>query len=86
MGQTGARTNRTIAATDPDFAGLFERRNDAESINRALDDTLGFGGAGFIEETPVVRFHRDAKILEIGGGASESSRLTPARGLGLPVG
>jgi hypothetical protein len=31
---------RPIAATDPDFAGLYKRRNDAESINRALDDTL----------------------------------------------
>ena len=25
---------------DPDFARLYLRRNDAESINRALDDTL----------------------------------------------
>ncbi len=26
--------------SDPDFTHLFRRRNDAESINRALDDTL----------------------------------------------
>jgi hypothetical protein len=31
---------RPIAATDPDFARLYPRRNDAESINRNLDDTL----------------------------------------------
>lgn len=31
---------RPIPSTDPDFAGLYKRRNDAESINRALDDTL----------------------------------------------
>src|SRR5581483_10509896 len=31
---------RPIPAVDPDFAALFRRRNDAESINRALDDTL----------------------------------------------
>ena len=31
---------RPIPSTDPDFAGLYRRRNDAESINRALDDTL----------------------------------------------
>lgn len=31
---------RPIPAGDPDFQGLFRRRNDAESINRALDDTL----------------------------------------------
>jgi hypothetical protein len=31
---------RPISASDPDFAGLYSRRSDAESINRALDDTL----------------------------------------------
>ncbi len=40
---------------------------------------------GFIEETPIVRFYRDAKILEIGEGTSEIQRLVLARGLGLPV-
>jgi hypothetical protein len=36
---------RAIAPSDPDFARLFRRRNDAESINRALDDTLYLGRA-----------------------------------------
>ena len=31
---------RPIASTDPDFDRLYPRRNDAESINRDLDDTL----------------------------------------------
>jgi hypothetical protein len=31
---------RPISPTDPDFARLYPRRNDAESINRNLDDTL----------------------------------------------
>jgi alkylation response protein AidB-like acyl-CoA dehydrogenase len=48
--------------------------------------TQVFGGAGFIEETPIVRFYRDAKILEIGEGTSKIQRLVLARGLGLPVG
>jgi len=47
--------------------------------------TQVFGGAGFMEETPVARFYRDAKILEIGEGTSEIQRLVLARGLGLPV-
>ncbi len=43
------------------------------------------GGYGFIEESPVSRLYRDAKILEIGEGTSEIQRLVLARGLGLPV-
>lgn len=47
--------------------------------------TQVFGGSGFIEETPVARFYRDAKILEIGEGTSEIQRLVIARSLDLPV-
>ena len=43
-----------------------------------------FGGNGFMEEFPVARFYRDAKILEIGEGTSEVQRMLIARGLGLP--
>ena len=43
-----------------------------------------FGGNGFMEEFPVARFYRDAKILEIGEGTSEVQRMVIARGLGLP--
>jgi butyryl-CoA dehydrogenase len=44
-----------------------------------------FGGAGFVDETPVSRFYRDAKILEIGEGTSEVQRLVISRALGLPL-
>jgi butyryl-CoA dehydrogenase len=47
--------------------------------------TQVFGGYGFMEEYPVARFYRDAKILEIGEGTSEIQRLVIARSLGLPV-
>ncbi|HEX6196667.1 MAG TPA: acyl-CoA dehydrogenase family protein [Jiangellaceae bacterium] len=43
------------------------------------------GGYGFMEEYPVARFYRDAKVLEIGEGTSEVQRILIARGLGLPV-
>jgi short/branched chain acyl-CoA dehydrogenase len=47
--------------------------------------TQVFGGYGFMEEYPVARFYRDAKVLEIGEGTSEIQRILIARGLGLPV-
>ena len=47
--------------------------------------TQVFGGYGFMEEYPVARFYRDAKVLEVGEGTSEVQRMLIARGLGLPV-
>ena len=47
--------------------------------------TQVFGGNGFMEEYPVARFYRDAKILEIGEGTSEVQRMVIAKGLGLPT-
>jgi short-chain 2-methylacyl-CoA dehydrogenase len=47
--------------------------------------TQVFGGNGFMEEYPVARFYRDAKILEIGEGTSEVQRMVIARNLGLPT-
>ena len=47
--------------------------------------TQVFGGYGFMEEYPVARFHRDAKILELGEGTSEVQRMVIGRNLGLPT-
>ncbi len=41
------------------------------------------GGYGFMNEYPVARFYRDAKVLEIGEGTSEVQRMVIARDLGL---
>ncbi|HYD09357.1 MAG TPA: acyl-CoA dehydrogenase family protein, partial [Acidimicrobiales bacterium] len=55
------------------------------AVTATREATQVFGGYGFVDETPVSRFYRDAKILEIGEGTSEVQRLVIARSLGLPV-
>jgi short/branched chain acyl-CoA dehydrogenase len=40
------------------------------------------GGYGFIEEYPVCRFYRDAKVLTIGEGTDEIQQMVIARALG----
>jgi len=53
------------------------------AMDNARDATQIFGGYGFMNEYPVGRFYRDAKILEIGEGTSEVQRVLIARELGL---
>ena len=55
------------------------------AVTATREATQIFGGSGFIDQTPVARHYRDAKILEIGEGTSEVQRLVLSRGLGLPV-
>ncbi len=53
------------------------------AMDNAREATQIFGGYGFMNEYPVGRFYRDAKILEIGEGTSEVQRMLIARELGL---
>jgi alkylation response protein AidB-like acyl-CoA dehydrogenase len=55
------------------------------AVTATREATQIFGGYGFMDETPVARFYRDAKILEIGEGTSEVQRLIISRQLGLPT-
>jgi short-chain 2-methylacyl-CoA dehydrogenase len=55
------------------------------AMDNARDATQIFGGYGFMNEFPVGRFYRDAKILEIGEGTSEVQRMLIARELGFRV-
>jgi alkylation response protein AidB-like acyl-CoA dehydrogenase len=55
-----------------------------ELARRACNESLQIhGGYGFMDEFPISRFYRDAKVLEIGEGTNEVQRLVIARGLGL---
>ena len=53
------------------------------AVANAREAAQIFGGYGFMNEYPVGRFYRDAKILEIGEGTSEVQRLLIARSLNL---
>jgi short-chain 2-methylacyl-CoA dehydrogenase len=53
------------------------------AMDNARVATQVFGGYGFMNDYPVGRFYRDAKVLEIGEGTSEVQRMLIARDLGL---
>ena len=53
------------------------------AMENARAATQVFGGYGFMNEFPVGRFYRDAKVLEIGEGTSEVQRMLIARELGF---
>ncbi len=55
------------------------------AVDATREATQIFGGSGFMDDSPVARFYRDAKVLEIGEGTSEIQRLVISRELGLPV-
>jgi alkylation response protein AidB-like acyl-CoA dehydrogenase len=53
------------------------------AVDNARDATQIFGGYGFMNDYPVARHWRDAKVLEIGEGTSEIQRMVIARELGV---
>jgi len=56
------------------------------AVTSAREAVQVHGGYGFMNEFPVARFYRDAKVLEIGEGTSEVMRILIARSLGLDAG
>jgi alkylation response protein AidB-like acyl-CoA dehydrogenase len=73
------------AAQVKQAASMAKLYSSEAAVSATRVATQIFGGNGFMEEFPVARFYRDAKILEIGEGTSEVQRMLIARGLGLPV-
>ncbi|CAM3853217.1 acyl-CoA dehydrogenase family protein [Kibdelosporangium persicum] len=64
-------------------AAIAKLVSSEAAMDNAREATQIFGGYGFMNEFPVGRFYRDAKILEIGEGTSEVQRMLIARDLGL---
>jgi short/branched chain acyl-CoA dehydrogenase len=76
--------SRAVRGLDFSGAAAIAKLTASETaVANARAATQIHGGYGFMTETPVARFWRDAKILEIGEGTSEVQRLIIARELGL---
>jgi short-chain 2-methylacyl-CoA dehydrogenase len=65
-------------------ASLAKLHASQVAVSVAREAVQVHGGYGFIEESPVARFYRDSKVLEIGEGTKEIQRVLVARDLGLP--
>ena len=77
------RGRRSVAEVKQ-AASIAKLYTSEAAVSATRIATQVFGGNGFMEEYPVARFYRDAKILEIGEGTSEVQRMVIARHLGLP--
>ncbi|WP_205650563.1 acyl-CoA dehydrogenase family protein [Actinoplanes solisilvae] len=65
------------------YAAIAKLNASNAAMENSRWATQVHGGYGFMNESAVGRFYRDAKILEIGEGTSEVQRMLIARGLGL---
>ncbi|MGK5529317.1 acyl-CoA dehydrogenase family protein [Streptomyces sp. URMC 129] len=64
-------------------AAIAKLHSSDVAVTNAREATQIHGGYGFMNEFPVARMWRDAKILEIGEGTSEVQRMLIARELGV---
>lgn len=64
-------------------ASIAKMVGSEAAMDNARDATQIFGGYGFMNENPVARHYRDAKILEIGEGTTEVQLMVIARSLGF---
>ena len=61
------------------IAKLFSSEAALQAVDQAVQI---HGGLGYMEDSPIARFYRDAKALTIGEGTSEIQRMIIARKLG----
>lgn len=64
-------------------ASLAKLIGSEAAMDNAADATQIFGGYGFMNESPVARHYRDARILTIGEGSTEVQLGIIARSLGF---
>jgi len=63
-------------------AAMAKLKTGRLAVRAAEEAVQIHGGYGYIEEYPVCRFYRDAKILTIGEGTDEVQQMVIARALG----
>ncbi len=63
-------------------AAMAKLKTGRVAVRAAEEAVQIHGGYGYIEEYPVCRFYRDAKILTIGEGTDEVQHMVIARALG----
>ena len=69
-------------AKEAGMAKLFASELSVRAASQAMQI---LGGFGYMRDSPVERFYRDAKLMEIGEGTSEVQRLVIAREIGCPT-
>jgi acyl-CoA dehydrogenase len=80
-------TYRAAARLDADHpqaaaSVAMAKYHSAIAANHIVDECVQiFGGSGFLDETPVARHYRDARVLRIGGGTDEIQLEILAKGL-----
>jgi isovaleryl-CoA dehydrogenase len=82
-----ALTWTALARVEAEAAGSRELASAAKlmggdvAMRVTTEAVQVLGGYGYIDEFPVERFMRDAKLMQIGGGTAEIQRFIIARGL-----
>ena len=78
-----AKERRAFGKAISSFQAIQAKLKTGRLAVRCAEEAVQIhGGYGYIEEYPVCRFYRDAKILTIGEGTDEVQQMVIARALG----
>ncbi|WP_282687663.1 MULTISPECIES: acyl-CoA dehydrogenase family protein [unclassified Streptomyces] len=64
-------------------AAMAKLASSRAAMENSREATQVFGGYGLMNDCPVARFYRDAKVLEVGEGTTEVQQMVIAHHLGL---